>query len=88
MHDELKGFGRKSSGHGGTMVLSSHLCGRTKNISDDSWHHPSSDSNVIPLKCKLGVLSLYQPVWLVIVMLYCCGKLFFKSVWGKKNIQW
>jgi hypothetical protein len=41
MHDELKGFERKSSGHGGTMVLSSHLCGWTKNISDDSCHHPS-----------------------------------------------
>jgi hypothetical protein len=84
----LKGFGRKSSGHGGTMALSSHSCGRTKNIIDDSWHHPSSDSNVIPLKYKLRVLSLCHPIWLVIVMLYYCGMLFFKSVWGKKNTQW
>jgi len=41
MRDELKGFGRKSNGHGGTMVLPSHLCGQTKNISDDSWHPPA-----------------------------------------------
>lgn len=79
MHDELKGFGRKSSGHGVTMVLSSHLCERTKNISDDSWHHSSLDSNLIPLKYKLGVLSLCQRVLLVIVVLYWYCKL-FKSV--------
>jgi len=62
MRDELKGLGRKSNGHGGTMVLSSHICGWTKSVSDDSWHHPSWDSNLIPLKYKLGVLSLCQPV--------------------------